>query len=406
MTFKHVRRRGLLRERLLDIAGTRLHLVEQTNVLDRDHRLVGKGLDEVDVALGERVRLRMDQRYCPFDPPIPGERHGEIGARRQGKALHRPEFQVRQVVGDELDLPRQEHSSRRRRAIDRHRASQQAPVCRAWAGYGFDDELASLPHADRAASGAGQFDRGGKKRIEHRLQVERRAADDLQNLGGRGLLRERFFDLASARLHFAKHARVLDRDRRLIGESLDELDLARREGGGIGTAEAEDSHQPVAPHQGDHHDCAIAGQFGCGLVEVVGIVPGVRKMRDFARTCGTARMQGVANRDWVLAGLALECFRQAELGNETANLAIPKVKRCERSAAKSGRGLQNRRRGEVQIERRAADDFQHLRRGRLLLQRFLKILRPRLHLVEQPHVVDGDHRLVGEGLQQVDLTDP
>ena len=26
-----------------------------------------------------------------------------------------------------------------------------------------------------------------------------------------------------------------------------------------------------------------------------------------------------------------------------------------------------------------------------------------LHLVEQPHVLDGDHRLVGEGLNQLDL---
>ena len=202
-----------------------------------------------------------------------------------------------------------------------------------YAGLGLATDLMTnwlrLPHADRAAGGAGQFDRRGKKRIEHRLQVERRAADDLQNLGGRGLLRERLLDVAGARLHFAKQARVLDRDRGLIGESLDELDLARRKGGGVGTAEAEDSHQLVAPHQGDHHDCAIAAQFGCRLVEVFGIVPGVREMRDFARTCGPSRMQGVANRDWVLAGLALECFRQAELGNEPANLAIPEVKRRE-----------------------------------------------------------------------------
>ena len=29
--------------------------------------------------------------------------------------------------------------------------------------------------------------------------------------------------------------------------------------------------------------------------------------------------------------------------------------------------------------------------------------RARLHLVEQPHVLDRDHRLVGEGLDQLDL---
>ena len=43
-------------------------------------------------------------------------------------------------------------------------------------------------------------------------------------------------------------------------------------------------------------------------------------------------------------------------------------------------------------------------RGRgLLLQRFGKLARARLHLVEQPHVLDRDHRLVGEGGHQLDL---
>ena len=32
-----------------------------------------------------------------------------------------------------------------------------------------------------------------------------------------------------------------------------------------------------------------------------------------------------------------------------------------------------------------------------------KLARARLHLVEQPHVLDRDHRLVGEGRDQFDL---
>ncbi len=42
---------------------------------------------------------------------------------------------------------------------------------------------------------------------------------------------------------------------------------------------------------------------------------------------------------------------------------------------------------------RLADDLQYLGRGGLPLQRLLR-------LVEQPRVLDRDHRLVGEGLQQ------
>ena len=48
------------------------------------------------------------------------------------------------------------------------------------------------------------------------------------------------------------------------------------------------------------------------------------------------------------------------------------------------------------VRRRAGDDAQDFTRRRLLLQRFLEFL-------EQPHVLDGDHRLVGEGFKQLDL---
>ena len=34
---------------------------------------------------------------------------------------------------------------------------------------------------------------------------------------------------------------------------------------------------------------------------------------------------------------------------------------------------------------------------------FCKLACPRLHLVEQPHVFDRDHRLVGEGREELDL---
>ena len=39
----------------------------------------------------------------------------------------------------------------------------------------------------------------------------------------------------------------------------------------------------------------------------------------------------------------------------------------------------------------------------MLLQRLLKVARPRLYLIEQPHVFDGDHRLIAEGLKQLNV---
>ena len=43
-----------LTNRLREFAGPRLHLVEQPHVLDRNHRLVGEGGDQLDLLVGER----------------------------------------------------------------------------------------------------------------------------------------------------------------------------------------------------------------------------------------------------------------------------------------------------------------------------------------------------------------
>ena len=62
-------------------------------------------------------------------------------------------------------------------------------------------------------------------------------------------------------------------------------------------------------------------------------------------------------------------------------------------------GVQHR----LNVRRRPGDHLQY-RAGRcLLLERFSHLACPRLHLVEKAHVLDGDHRLVGEGLDQFDL---
>ena len=57
----------------------------------------------------------------------------------------------------------------------------------------------------------------------------------------------------------------------------------------------------------------------------------------------------------------------------------------------------------LEIGRRAGDDPQDLRGRRLLLERLGQLAVPGLELREQPHVLDGDDRLVGEGLEQRDL---
>src|SRR5205085_4323130 len=52
------------------------------------------------------------------------------------------------------------------------------------------------------------------------------------------------------------------------------------------------------------------------------------------------------------------------------------------------------------VRRRTADYAQDLARGGLLIERFAEVFVARLELLKEAHVLDGDHGLVGEGLEQ------
>ena len=57
----------------------------------------------------------------------------------------------------------------------------------------------------------------------------------------------------------------------------------------------------------------------------------------------------------------------------------------------------------LDIRRRAGDHAQYFTRRGLLLQCFGEITIARLLLVNKPRVLDRDHRLIGEGFEQLDL---
>ncbi len=57
----------------------------------------------------------------------------------------------------------------------------------------------------------------------------------------------------------------------------------------------------------------------------------------------------------------------------------------------------------LHVRRRAADDAEHLGRCRLMFQRFAQFCVALAELLEQPDVLDGDDRLVGEGFEERDL---
>jgi len=67
----HFTERAKLRDRLREFAGACLHLVEQPDVLDRDHRLVGEDGDELHLPPGERSRRPSGHRHDADTASLP-----------------------------------------------------------------------------------------------------------------------------------------------------------------------------------------------------------------------------------------------------------------------------------------------------------------------------------------------
>ena len=86
------------------------------------------------------------------------------------------------------------------------------------------------PYSTKHSRAAGLNDR-----VEHRLQIGRRAADDVENIAV-AVWCSRDRSIVGARLQLVEQPDVFDRDHRLVGEGGDELDLLVVKGSTSGRA--------------------------------------------------------------------------------------------------------------------------------------------------------------------------
>ena len=75
---------------------------------------------------------------------------------------------------------------------------------------GVQPQHISIPLKDDALVSRAKPRRRFGQRIEHRLQIERGAADDLEHVGGSSLLPQRFGQVACALPQFIEQPRILD----------------------------------------------------------------------------------------------------------------------------------------------------------------------------------------------------
>ena len=228
-------------------------------------------------------------------------------------------------------------------------------------------------------------------RFEHRLQIERGPADDLQHLGDRGLLLERHFRLA-------REAHVLHRDRRLIRERLDQLDLPVTERARLRPPHRDDAHRCATTSERYRKERSETAELLCIPVRVRRVRVDIRDVDGRAgRERASRRGADVGGPDGIgplpfTHGLGLLADRRRHPQDVTVGLIDETVLRPRDPRRVPDDRVEDR----LDLERALRGDTEHFRRGGLALERLLR-------LVEEAHVLDRDHRLIRERPHQGDL---
>ena len=109
-------------------------------------------------------------------------------------------------------------------------------------------------------------------------------------------------------------------------------------------------------------------------------------------------------RDWVRREILSRIAHRTWLAANVKRRPRSRKIECMFGLAETRRRLDDGVEHRLQLAGRAADDVEHVAGRGLVLERLRQLARARLHLLEQPRVLDGDHGLVGEGLKQGDLS--
>ena len=247
-----------------------------------------------------------------------------------------------------------------------------------------------LAKVDESAFGFAQPGRRLDQSVENRLQVERRAADDLENIGGGGLLLERLTQLL-------QQTRIFDRDHRLVGKRLHQLDLPGAERARFSTLQGEDADNGPLPHQRHGQPRAHADKVLQPRTVIFGVSHHVRNVHRAAfEYCAPENRAAIRLRRVLFEMLAL-LLGQAERRDEGIAVGFAPPDNAGIRLAQHGRRTNEGVEHRPQIKSRPADDLEHVGRGGLLLQRLAQVVGAGLYFVKQPYVLDRDYRLVGEG---------
>src|SRR5580704_7344774 len=240
-------------------------------------------------------------------------------------------------------------------------------------------------------------------RLKYGLHIARRRADGPEHLRRCGLLFQRLGEIVGALAQLVEQPRVLDGNDRLGGEVLNELDLLVCERTDLHAPQYNGPERGIAVQQGHAQYRAYAhalkshtvfGQRGFGDRKCVENVNRFAAHDHIAAHRARGQRSAVAHID----------RGNPPMGRHvTDKVAFSAEYRRVIRFTQSRRALDDRLEDRLDMFRRAADDAEHLGHRRLPLQRLAQIVSALAQLIEQPRVLDGDHRLGGEIAHQLDL---
>src|SRR5262249_44818749 len=234
-------------------------------------------------------------------------------------------------------------------------------------------------------------------RGQHCVCVERRV-HRLAHLAKCSKLLYRLGQLAAARLHLIEQAHILDGNYGLVSENLEKRDLFVTEGANLvppqlnvtdrdAFAQKRDAERsPMTEALGKRTAFRIFDFLGLKVLDVdqapINYRPSAYR---------SAMKRNITDRHWSMMADKAQHVIVCTQDDSIEGIAQP----CSATS--------NSVEYWLNVGRRAADYVEHLGGRHLVFELLCQFARACLHFVEQPHVLDGDHRLIGKGLGKLDL---
>src|SRR5262249_15437205 len=260
-----------------------------------------------------------------------------------------------------------------------------------------EPKRASIVQEQIAELGLADAHRIFQHRVEYRLQFARRAADDLEHVGGSGLLLQRLAQLV-------EQPSILYRDDGLTRKIRHQLDLLVGERPHLLTIDSDRADQRVLLEHWYVDHRSRAGEVnepneGRIALDIGLLESNILDVLGFPGSCeagkGNGGMVGNHKHWFARPSLDISARRIFQSYNPKSACLIEKHG-AELGLADARRVVQHRLEYRLQLSGRTRDDAQYFRCCGLLTKCLAQF-------VEQPGVLDGDDGLRGEALDQRNL---